>query len=108
MKFFAKLSHFIHTRFIWLLIGSYIVAALFPSLGLSVRSLSWGTISLPMLMLGFLLFNAGMGVDLSELKTLRSDFLSLFFGLLANLLIPIAYIGGVMLTMRLWHNPDEV
>jgi BASS family bile acid:Na+ symporter len=28
--------------------------------------------------------------------------------LLANLLIPIVYIGLVMLTMRFWHNPDEV
>jgi BASS family bile acid:Na+ symporter len=108
MPFFAKLLHFFHARFIWLLIGSYIVAAFFPKLGLSVRSMSWGTISLPMLMLGFLLFNAGMGVELSALKKLRSDPLPLALGLLANLLIPIAYIGVVMLTMRFWHNPDEV
>ena len=108
MPFFAKLSHFVHARFIWLLIGSYVVAAFFPKLGLAVRSMSWGTINLPMLMLGFLLFNAGMGVELSALKKLRSDSLSLIYGLLANLLIPIAYIGVVMLTLRFWHNPDEV
>ena len=108
MTFFAKLSHFVHARFIWLLIGSYIIAAFLPALGLSVRSMSWGTISLPMLMLGLLLLNAGMGVDLSAFKKLRSDWRSLVLGLLANLLIPIAYIGIVMLTMRFWHNPDEV
>jgi bile acid:Na+ symporter, BASS family len=108
MTFFAKLSHFVHARFIWLLIGSYIVAAFFPRLGLSVRTMTWGTISLPMLMLGLILLNAGMGVELSALKKLRSDWLSLVLGLLANLLIPIAYIGIVMLTMRFWHNPDEV
>ncbi len=108
MNSFARLSHFVHARFIWLLIGSYIVAAFFPRMGLAVRSMSWGTISLPMAMLGFLLFNAGMGVELSALKKLRSDPLSLVFGLLANLVIPIAYICMVMLTMRLWHNPDEV
>ena len=39
---------------------------------------------------------------------MRSNPLSLVFGLLANLLIPIVYIGTVMLTMRFWHNPDEV
>ena len=61
-----------------------------------------------MVMLGFLLFNAGMGVELAALKKLRNNPLSLAFGLLANLLIPIAYIGLVMLTMRFWHNPDEV
>lgn len=108
MKYVDKLSHFIHARFIWLLVGSYIVAALFPALGLSVRSMSVGKVSLPMAMLGFLLFNAGMGVDLSALKALRHNPLSLIYGLLANLLIPIAYIGGVMLTMQFWHNPDEV
>jgi BASS family bile acid:Na+ symporter len=108
MTIFSKLSHFVHARFIWLLIGSYIVAAFFPAVGLSVRSISWGTISLPMVMLGFLLFNAGMGVELSALKKLRNDPTSLVYGLLANLLIPIAFIGVVMLTMRFWHNPDEV
>jgi BASS family bile acid:Na+ symporter len=108
MNYFARLSHFVHARFIWLLIGSYIVAAIFPTLGLSARSMSWGTISLPMLMLGFLLFNAGMGVELSALKRLQRDPLSLVFGLLANLFIPIVFIGVVMLTMRFWHNPDEV
>ncbi|RCS48322.1 Na+-dependent transporter [Bremerella cremea] len=108
MTFFAKISHLIHARFIWLLIGSYVVAAFFPALGLWIRSVSWGTISLPMMMLGFLLFNAGLGVELSALKKLRHDPLSLLFGLLANMTIPIAYIGLVMLTMRLWHNPDEV
>ena len=104
----ARLSHFVHANFIWLLIGSYIVAALFPTLGLAIRSLSFGTISLPMLMLGFLLFNAGMGVELSSLKQLRNSPQSLIFGLLANLLIPIGYIGMVMLGMRFWHNSDEV
>src|SRR5690349_6023695 len=73
MNVVSRLSHFIHARFIWLLIGSYMVAAFFPTLGLAVRSLHWGTINLPMVMLGFLLFNAGMGVELSALKKLSND-----------------------------------
>lgn len=108
MALFAKLSQFIHAQFIWLLIGSYAVAAVFPGLGLWIRSVSLGTISLPMMMLGFLLFNAGLGIDLSALKRLRYNPLPLVYGLLANMTIPIAYIGVVMLTMQLWHNPDEV
>lgn len=108
MTTFAKISHFIHAHFIWLLIGSYVVAAFFPGLGLSVRYLTWGSISLPMLMLGFLLFNAGLGVDLAALKQLRKDFVSLALGLLGNLVIPIVYIAVVMRTMQFWHNPDEV
>ena len=108
MDKFAKVSHLIHRRFIWLLVGSYFLAGVFPASGLAIRSVSVGAISLPMLMLGFLLFNAGMGVELAELKQLRHAPTSLILGLLANLLLPIVYIWGVMHTMRFWHNPDEV
>ncbi|PQO41942.1 bile acid:sodium symporter family protein [Blastopirellula marina] len=108
MNLFATLSHYVHRRFIWLVLGSYVVAALAPSLGLQIRSVTWGAISLPMLMLAFLLFNAGMGVDLAALKQLRNTPWPLLLGLAANVFIPLAYIGTVMLTMRMWHNPDEV
>lgn len=108
MHYFAKISHVVHQQFIWMLIGSYLLAGIFPDFGLVIRSVSLGTISFPMLMLGFLLFNAGMGVELSELRQLRHAPMSLILGLLANLLIPIGFIWGVMPTMRYWHNPDEV
>ena len=61
-----------------------------------------------MLVLGFVLFNAGNGVELSLLKELRSNPLSFEFSLIAILLILIAFIGIVMLTMRFWHNSNEV
>ncbi len=107
-RMLSRLAHFVHQRFIWLLIASYLVAAMLPGVGLGIRAIAWGPFSLPMLMLGFLLFNAGLGVELAELKGLRHDPWGLVFGLSANLLLPIAFIGLVMLTMRLWHNPDEV
>ncbi len=107
-KWVESLAHFIHQRFIWLLVGSYLLAAAAPSLGLAIRSLAVGSFSLPMLMLSFLLFNAGMGVEIAELKNLRHRPMMLVLGLCANLLIPICFIWGVMQTMRLWHNPDEV
>ena len=105
---FSKFAHFVHARFIWLLVGSYLVAAFLPTPGLWLKSVTVGTISLPMAMLGFLLYNAGLGVDLSALKQLRGDPFLLGYGLLANLLLPVAYIAAVMFTMRIWHNPDEV
>ena len=37
MNYFSKLSHFVHQRFIWLLIGSYILAGIFPALGLGCQ-----------------------------------------------------------------------
>jgi len=119
----ASLSHFIHHYyfihhyFIWFVLGSYAVAAVLPGLGLWIRSVTIAevtlfgsptTISLPMLMLAFLLLNAGLGVQVAQLRNLmRSPFI-LLAGLFANLAIPIAFIFGVSQLMQLWHNPDEV
>jgi BASS family bile acid:Na+ symporter len=104
----ARIAHFVHDYLIWLILASYAVATLFPRPGLAVRSLALGGVSLPMMLLGLLLFNAALGVELAALKRLKSDPLTLVVGLAANLLIPIGYIAGVMLAMRLWHNSDEV
>jgi BASS family bile acid:Na+ symporter len=113
----ARISHAIHGHFIWLLIGSYAVAGFLPGPGLAIRHVSFGQvvllgektrISLPMLMLACLLLNAGLGVRTSQLRDLVRSPLALIGGLVANLLIPIAFILGVALSMRMWHNPDEV
>jgi BASS family bile acid:Na+ symporter len=113
----ARLSHFVHKQFLWLLIGSYAVAACVPSPGLWIRDVSLGEvalagaktrISLSMVMLGSLLLNAGLGVDPGKIRAmLRSPGL-LGAGLAANLLIPIAFILGVTRVMAGWHNADEV
>ena len=36
-----KLSHFVHKHLLWLMIGSYAVAACSPSLGLSIAMTDW-------------------------------------------------------------------
>ncbi len=72
-----KLSHFVHKHLLWLMIGSYAVAAFAPSLGLWIRDVSVGDIalfgsktriSLSMLMLASLLLNAGLGVKLQKVR----------------------------------------
>jgi len=112
----ARLSHFIHARFLWLMLATYAIAAYFPALGLWIRDVSFGSIrlfgtttkvSLSMLMLSALLLNAGLGVRLSQLGGLIRNPKPLGAGLLANLLIPIMFIGVVTLIMEGWHNPDE-
>jgi BASS family bile acid:Na+ symporter len=113
----AFLSHFIHRHFLWLLIGSYVVAGLAPALGLAMRDVTFGhaalwgestRISLPMVMLAFLLLNAGLGVETSQLRTLLRGPRLLLAGLAANVLVPVAFIFGVSVAMRWWHNADEV
>lgn len=113
----AHFSHFLHRNFIWFLLGSYVVAAVAPQAGLAIKNVSLGRIdlfgehlhvSLPMLLLALLLLNAGLGVQTAQLRHLRRRPGSLVAGLAANSLIPIAYIFAVALTLRRWHNPEEV
>ncbi len=68
----AAVSHFIHRYFLWLLIGSYVLAGLLPAWGLGIGKVTFAhatvfgettRISLPMVMLAFLLLTAGLGVE---------------------------------------------
>ena len=112
-----RISHFVHDHFLRLLLATYAVAAVVPGLGLAIRDVSPGRVglagesmnlSLPSLMLGFLLLNAGLGVRASELRNLARRPSLLGLGLAANLLIPIAFVFVVSRAMRGWHNAEEV
>ena len=111
----AQLSHFLHNNFLWFLLGSYAIAAIFTSFGLWIKDVSLGQVpltqtqvSLPMAMLALLLLNAGMGVEFTHLSGLKHSLLTLSVGVIANLVVPVLFILLVSQTMRLWHNPDEV
>ncbi|BAW80274.1 sodium Bile acid symporter family protein [Candidatus Nitrosoglobus terrae] len=118
LLFVTALSSFIHRRFIWLLLGSYSVAALWPGWGLWMQNFSLGNLSfmeeeipfkLPLLMLAWLLLDAGLEAKLSELKYLPQNLAILAAGFMVKLLIPAAFVIGLsLLMMQWWHNPDEV
>ena len=66
----AAASHFVHHYFLWLLLAAYVLAALLPAWGLAIRNVTFRQVtvhgettrvSLPMVMLAFLLLNAGLG-----------------------------------------------
>ncbi|BDA77303.1 hypothetical protein LPTSP3_g02330 [Leptospira kobayashii] len=113
-----KLTHFIHKHFFYFIIGSYIAGGLFPRFGLFIRDTHFGTftffdgskvkLSLALIMLSILLFNAGLGIIKSELTNLFKQPKLLLVGLVANLSIPIVFTVFISITMTLWHNPDEV
>ena len=112
-----KLSHLVHTHLLWLMIGSYAVAAFAPRPGLWVRDSAVGEIalfgsrtrmSLSMLMLAALLLNAGLGVQWDKIRAMLRSPNLLGAGLAANLLIPIAFILVVSRAMVGWHNADEI
>jgi BASS family bile acid:Na+ symporter len=112
-----RISHFVHKNLLWLMIGSYAVAAFVPTFGLWIRDVSLGDIdvfgsktrmSLSMIMLASLLLNAGLGVSLEKIREMLRSPNLLAAGLLANLLIPIGFIVMVTHVMARWHNADEV
>jgi BASS family bile acid:Na+ symporter len=117
MKRLAAVSRLVHHYFLWLLLASYALAVAWPAPGLAIRNISFGEVavfgaktkvSLPVVMLAFLLFNAGWGIRTGGLKNLLRQPLPLVAGLAGNLLVPILYIFAVSQTMQLWHNSREV
>ena len=110
------LSQFLHHHLLWFLIGAYVIAVVSPTIGLWIRRTSFGEIvlfqehtrvSLLLLMLAMLMFNAGLGLKTEHLRTVMQRKYALFAGLAANLAIPMAYIFAVTLVMRLWYEPEE-
>lgn len=114
----SSCTHFIHANFLPLLVSSYIVACVLPQFGLWLRHVSLGSVTLPglgqtnislgLIMLSFLLFNAGLGIQTKELLGIKKKPFLLVVGFLANMLIPILLILGARGILGLWHNPDEL
>ncbi len=111
------ISHFIHRHLLWFLIAAYVIAVIFPVPGLWIRNISFGeitvlqqktNISLLMIMLALLMFNAGLGLKISHLKNILWKKYVLLAGLAANLALPIIYIFCITIAMRLWYEPLEV
>ncbi|MGH8559818.1 MAG: bile acid:sodium symporter family protein [Methylococcales bacterium] len=107
---------FMHRYFIWIIIVSYVVAAIAPTFGLWIQSAKQTIVisqnrlvfSLPLFMLASLLFNAGLGVKTKELTEILHKPSLLLGGLVGNFATPLAFIVALSFAMKLWHNPEEV
>jgi BASS family bile acid:Na+ symporter len=108
--------HFLHKYFIWIIVSSYFAAAVLPQFGLWLRALNMGSVptplgniklSLPPIMLAALLFNAGLGVSLKELRSARAKTRIIVAGLFGNVAAPLCMILAIGATMTMWHNPEE-
>jgi BASS family bile acid:Na+ symporter len=113
----ARISKWFDDWFLWLLVGAYMVAGFFPGAGLALQHLKSGpihlfgqstTISSGMVMLSFLLLNAGMGVDLSHLGRLRKRVGFVILGVAANVGVPLVCVLLLSPLQFCWHNPDEM
>lgn len=121
LKLIHSLSHALHERFFIVMLMVYAVASIVPQLGLWIRDVHVATfampaqfgvgnvsISLPLLMLSFLLFTAGLSLNVREALDMFKHPKLLLCGLVLNLTLPIVFTFVVSLTMGVWHNPDEV
>lgn len=111
-------SRFIHRHFLLLLFCAYVLAAIAPQFGLWLRHIQFGQVQWPdggsvkitisLLMLSFLLFNAGLGIKVKELAGLWNRPAIIVFGFIANMAVPIILVLGLRGMMQLWHSSDEL
>src|SRR5262249_61904848 len=101
---------------LWFLLGAYAAAALWPGPGVWLKEVTLGhvalfseaaPVTLPMLLLGLMLLNAGLGVQTSSPGELLRTAPLLAAGLVANLLVPLAFLCVVAQALRPRHQPDE-
>jgi BASS family bile acid:Na+ symporter len=113
----TEIQHAIHKYFIWIMIASYVVAGFFPSFGMYIRNVDLGVveiaqthinITVPSVLLALLLFNAGLGTRIHELKKLAHQPGLLMAGIAGNLVVPLSLILAASFLMSFWHNPEEV
>jgi BASS family bile acid:Na+ symporter len=112
------MTHFIHKHFLLILVGAYALSAVLPRFGLALRQIhfekvtwpdgSQTSLSLSLLMLAFLLFNAGLAIKVEELTALWKRPAVAVAGFAANTLVPIVLILSLRGMMQLWYDWDEL
>jgi len=98
----------VQRRMLWLLLSTYVLGALAPALGLRLRDTtlvevpglgSQGAFSLPMLMVGVLLFVAGLAARLEQIGTTLRRPALLLAGLAANATYPLLFVAAVSVAL---------
>lgn len=114
---FHRIGCIVQKHFLGLLLVAYASAAAWPALGVMAKETTIARIvlrqdavpvTLPMLLLAGLLFNAGLGADASQLSQVaRKPFVAVS-GLAMNLLVPVVFLVLAYPLLWLWHDPEEV
>ncbi len=108
--------HGVQRVLLFLLLGCYVLGALVPAPGVALRGLTLGMarfgesrldLSAPLWMLAFLLFNAGFGSRVDELRHVVRRPKLLALGLGANVAAPVIFAFLMVALLRLWPEPDE-
>jgi BASS family bile acid:Na+ symporter len=111
----ARLLQKAQKNLLWMMLGCYVLGVVVPEPGVLLRHVSLGLrvgergwdMSAPPLLLAFLLFNAGLGVNLRDLRRVLGNPGLLTLGLIVNAVVPVAFAFGVMGLLKLWPRADE-
>ncbi len=112
----GRIAVFLHRWMLPLLVGCYALAAIAPAPGewlkdarlLQSSVVGHGfQVTLPKLLLSFLLFNAGLHVRFERLGELVRRPQTMLAGLAANMAVPLGFIVVLVDTSAYWRNPNE-
>jgi BASS family bile acid:Na+ symporter len=108
------IGHVIHRRLLTLIVITYALAATAPAAGLFIKETrvnlgveSAGIVTLPQLLLSFLLVSAGVCVRGERVCQIVHRPGPLLIGLVANLAIPLFYLVLLTPALRGWHSAHE-
>lgn len=96
-----------------LMLLCYVLAGAFPAPGERLRGLALpipvgaSALTLSMVLLAVMLFNAGLGVRVADLRGVLSRPVRLTLGIAANALLPLLVLPVVALGLRTWPDPAE-
>ena len=108
----SRLGILIHRNLLPLVALAYALAAIDPAPGLwtkncVVTSVCGVTVTLPMVFLAVLLFNAGMGASVGELGSVLRRPTAILAGVLLNVMTPLAFLFVLKHMLVGWHDAKE-
>jgi bile acid:Na+ symporter, BASS family len=100
----------IQSNILWVLLGVYVLAGVLPGAGLAIKKLQVGSVglfgerpvalSLTNLLLASMLFTAGLGVSLRDVRGIFQHPRLLAAGVLANALMPVLFLALLSLVLQ--------
>lgn len=95
-----------------LVVAAYALAAACPAPGLWVKQgvvaeVGGMTLTVPMVLLGVLLFHASIGASAGDLGAVLRRPTAVLLGAGLNVVVPFAFVVGLRHALIVWHDPQE-
>lgn len=116
LAFVRRAFRLLHENLLALIFAAYLCAIVLPGPGVRLAGYALGAahidgrpifFSLPALMLASFLFNAGLGVKLSEVARLAQFVKPLLAGVVGNTLVPLAFVSLLAFLSRFMSDPVQ-